>query len=129
MSGHTSALLRRLASEVENASVKGDEEGVHDLRVSIRRVRECLRTFKELYPAGPRKKVRKQLRKLMKAAELARSADIALGLLKKAGLKSQAPLVLELVKQRDEHRAALRKELAEFSRRPQISAWSEALGL
>jgi CHAD domain-containing protein len=102
---------------------------VHDLRVSIRRLRECLRIFKHLFPPSARRKIRKELRKLMTCAELVRSADIALGLLKKAGLDRNAREIAELREQRVQHRAALNKELKSLASRPYTRAWREALGL
>src|SRR5271165_3769366 len=83
---HTATLLRRMAFQVRQATIRTDADAVHDLRVSIRRLRECLRTFADLYPAAQRKKIRKELRRLMKCAEQVRSADIALDLLQGAGL-------------------------------------------
>jgi len=126
---HTSELMRRLSVQVRKASGAADEESVHDLRVAIRRLRECLRTFADLFPAAPRKLVRKQLRKLMKFAERVRSADIALELMKKAKLEEDAPEVTTLREQRATDQATLRKELKAFSRRPYTRTWSKALGL
>lgn len=102
---------------------------MHDLRVSIRRLRECLRTFSEVYPPVARKKVRKELRNLMRCAERVRSADIALELLKKAGLDETATEVREIVERRAEDRSALHEELASLASRPYTRTWREALGL
>jgi CHAD domain-containing protein len=126
---HTATLLRRLAFQVRQTSLRADEEAVHDLRVAIRRLRECLRTFKPLYPGTGRKKVRKELRKLMKLAEVVRSADIALGLLKKAGTGETAPVLLEIHKERDRCRLSLHEELKALSGRRYTRNWREALGL
>lgn len=126
---HTATLLRRLAFQVRQAAIRGDEESVHDLRVSIRRLRECLRTFKDLYPSSARKKIRRDLRTLMKSAERVRSADVALDLLKKAGFAETAPQMLHLRDERAQNRSALHESLTSFSNRPYTRTWREALGL
>jgi CHAD domain-containing protein len=126
---HTATLLRRMAFEVRQAALQTDPDAVHDLRVSIRRLRECLRTFADLYPAGARKKVRKQLRDLMKCAEQVRSADIALELLGKAGVPESDGLMAEIRQQRSSFRAQLQHELSAFAGRPYTRNWREALAL
>ena len=102
---------------------------MHDLRVSIRRLRECLRTFKDLYNAESRKAVRKELRRLMKFAESVRSADIAADLMKKAGLDETSQHVKQVVEQRVKHHAALRVELKELAKRPYLRMWRKGLGV
>jgi CHAD domain-containing protein len=124
---HTVLLLKGLAVQVRLASTRTDEESVHDLRVAIRQLRECLRMFKEIYPPAPRKKIRKELRKLMSSAELVRSADIALSLMKEAGLAENDAQVHDMREQRAAHRAALRGDLASFASQPYTKAWREAL--
>jgi CHAD domain-containing protein len=124
---HTATLLRRLAFQVRQAAVRGDEESVHDLRVAIRRLRECLRTFKDVYPGPARSKIRKDLRQLMKRAEHVRSADIALDLLKKAGLDETTPLLQATLEQRVRYRSELHEELKSLASRPYTRTWREAL--
>ena len=124
---HTVVLLKGLAVQVRLASTRTDEESVHDLRVAIRRLRECLRMFKEIYPPAPRKKIRKELRKLMKSAELVRSADIALSLMKEAGVADTDAQVRDMRERRAAHRSALRGDLASFASQPYTKAWREAL--
>lgn len=126
---HTATLLRRMAYQVRQAAIRTDADAVHDLRVSIRRLRDCLRTFADMYPAAPRKKVRKELRKLMKCAEQVRSADIAIELLEFAGLSEAEVLVREIREQRAHHRAQLHEELTALSGRPYTKTWREGLGL
>lgn len=129
MRSHTATLLRRLAFQVRQVTIRGDEDSIHDLRVCIRRLRECLRTFEPLFPSSPRKKVRNELKKIMKSAERVRSADIALDLLKKAGLDDAAPLLLEIREQRLVYSAALQDDLKILASRPYTRTWREALGL
>lgn len=124
---HTGVLLKGLAVQVRKAATQTDEESVHDLRVAIRRLRECLRMFKDIYPQAPRKKIRKELRRLMKSAELVRSADIALLLIQEAGLPATDTQLKDILQQREAHGSALRGDLASFASQPYTKAWREAL--
>jgi CHAD domain-containing protein len=126
---HTATLLRRMAFQVRQATLRTDADAIHDLRVSIRRLRECLRTFAEMYPAAPRKKIRKELRKLMKRAEQVRSADIAIDLLLAAGLAEGEPLLQAIRQQRAQDRTQLHEELIVLAGHPYTKAWREGLGL
>jgi CHAD domain-containing protein len=118
-----------MVSQVRQAADRDDEESVHDLRVSIRRLRECLRTFEDLYPAGPRKKLRKQLRNLMKCAEHVRSADVDIDLLQKAGVRESSGHVRRIRERRAQYSATLQDELRKFLGRPDLRKWHEALQL
>jgi CHAD domain-containing protein len=118
-----------MVSQVRQAAELSDAESVHDLRVSIRRLRECLRAFEDLYPAAPRKKLRKQLRKLMKRAEHVRTADVDIDLLHKAGLRESSPHVRKIRERRAQSSAALQHELRTFLGRPDLKKWHEALQL
>jgi CHAD domain-containing protein len=83
-------LLERLESEVGNAVRTGDEDAVHDLRVSIRRLNEALRTFSQLLPKRGVKKTRKRLKKVMRLAGEARNRDIAMALYAQAGVEENS---------------------------------------
>ena len=82
--GQASTLLRRLAYLSHDAVQLGSAEAIHDLRVGIRRLSECLREFESFFPAGRAKKVRRHLREVMKLAAEVRNRDIAMALLQKA---------------------------------------------
>ena len=69
------------AFQVRRAAKHPDEEAIHDLRVSIRRLSRCLRLFSPLYPGSSWKKVRNRLKVLMEAAGEVRDRDIAAKLL------------------------------------------------
>jgi CHAD domain-containing protein len=126
---HTATLLRRMAFQVRQATIRADADAVHDLRVSIRRLRECLRTFADLYPAAPRKKIRKELRRVMKCAEQVRTADIAIDLLSAAGVAEDSPLMREIHEKRAHHRTQLHEELIALAGHPYTRTWREGLGL
>ena len=118
-----------MVSQVRQAAERNDEKSVHDLRVSIRRLRECLRTFEDLYPAAPRRKLGKQLRRMMKRAEHVRSADVDLDLLAKSGLSASSTHVRRIRQRRIEYCTALQEELRAFLGRPDLKKWHEALEL
>jgi hypothetical protein len=82
-----------------------------------------------MYPAAARKKVRKELRKLMKCAEQVRSADIAIDLLTAAGIGENEPLVRNIREQRTLDRAHLHDELIALSGHSYTKTWREGLGL
>ncbi len=77
------ALFGRLVKALHRAAVKQDEQSVHDMRVSIRRFNQCLTVFGQYVPERATKKVRKQLRRVMRLSSKIRDLDIALSFLKK----------------------------------------------
>jgi CHAD domain-containing protein len=116
----TSALLRRLAFEVNRAAA-ADADSIHDLRVAIRRLGRCLLVFSAFYPGHSWKTLRKQLRVLMDAAGAARDYDIAMELLGEAGVAPGAAILRRLAAGRLQTREVLALEIhrwqaADFSR-------------
>jgi CHAD domain-containing protein len=109
----TSALIDRLAARVESAAQAAEAEPIHDLRVSIRRLRRCLRVFSQFYPPGSWKKIRKQLSELMTVAGSVRDRDIALELLQGSGVKPEAAIMRKIAAER---RRAERHLVAEVLR-------------
>src|SRR5262245_20209839 len=100
----TAILLRRLAYQVNRASKSTDAESVHDLRVAIRRLNRCLRTFSQFYPGRSWKKVRRRLKELMTVAGEVRDRDIAVELLNHAGSAPDSHAIKALGQER--HTAA-----------------------
>ena len=125
----TGKLLRKLSREVERAAENPDEEGVHDLRVAIRRLNRCLRVFSEVYPGASWKKIRRKLKVLMDAAGEVRDRDIAATLLTDSGVKPGAPVLLRLAKERQQAADELASELRDWSRRNVEKKWHADLGL
>src|ERR1035441_11114418 len=81
----TATLLRRMAYQLNRAERHTDSASVHDLRVAIRRLSRCLRTFAPLYPDRYWKKIRRELGALMESAAAVRDRDIAIEILGQAG--------------------------------------------
>jgi CHAD domain-containing protein len=127
---HTATLLRRLADEVHRAHVEGaSDEAVHDVRVAVRRLSAGLRTFADFYPTRARKRIRRKLRELMDAAGAVRDRDIAVKLLREAGLPEQAPAIQHLIVQRKEMARQLAQKLERWKRRKFPREWRDALEL
>jgi len=110
----TAILLRRLAFQINRAARAGkDAEAIHDLRVAIRRLSRCLRVFAEFYPGDSWKRIRKELKGLMRAAGRVRDRDVALALLAEAGAARRGAAVARL---ENERRQAAREMLLEARR-------------
>jgi CHAD domain-containing protein len=110
----TAILLRRLAFQISRASRAGKDPGaIHDLRVAIRRLSRCLRVFAEFYPGGSWKRIRKELKGLMRAAGRVRDRDVALALLAEAGAARRGAVAARL---ESERKQAAREMLLEARR-------------
>ena len=107
----TATLLRRLASSAHQAVALGTRDAVHDLRVGIRRLNHCLRIFRESFPRGEVKKVRRELEKVMRMAGEVRDLDITIELCTKAKVRADPMLAHD--------RRVARKELARA-----LKSWS-----
>jgi CHAD domain-containing protein len=108
----TQAALLRLSKELRRATKNPeDADAIHDLRVSIRRYTQCLRTFSELYDPVEVKRIRRRLRKLMKLCGEARNCDIAIALLEQAGLPADNRSLTRLRKMRSKGEAELVQHL------------------
>src|SRR5690242_18950966 len=86
----TRTLLRRLAFQINRAGRAGDADAVHDLRVAIRRFAQCLRAFDQCYPHGHGRKIQRKLKSLMQAASAVRDRDIAMELMRTAGIAEKS---------------------------------------
>jgi len=72
-----STLSDGLAADLHSASEKMDVEGVHRIRVSIRRFTQSLEVFEQYMPRRASKKTRKQLRQIMRLSSKVRDLDVA----------------------------------------------------
>jgi CHAD domain-containing protein len=125
----TGLLLRRLALQVNRAAKSCDEEAVHDLRVSIRRLNRCLRVFSQLYPDGSWKRIRRRLKTLMEAAGSVRDMDIAMEFLNEMGIGKSSPLVHKLTESRRAARRELEREARTWKEHGFTKTWRTTLGL
>jgi len=125
----TAVLLRRLAFQLGHAAQSGDPEAIHDLRVAVRRFNTCLRVFTQFYPAHSAKRIRIELRELMKLAGVVRNLDITLDFLREAGVPQQAALAAALRDRRTKARARLDRELNRWKSRAFSRKWRTRLQL
>lgn len=70
------ALLADAAAQRERVSSKGDDEGLHDFRVAVRRLRSWLRAQSSVLADSAPKKVHKWLRRVARATNHARDAEV-----------------------------------------------------
>ena len=113
----TRVCLRHFKTNLRHAAKhSGDPGGIHDLRVSIRRLTQCFRIFRDLLDPSPVKKLRRRLHKIMENCGSVRNCDIALELLEEGGL-AQSPSVSKLKTSREEAARKLRRNLKKERRR------------
>ena len=106
--------------ELERLRKTQDEEPVHKLRVSIRRLQQALRVFGQFVDSKASKRIRGDLRGLMKLAGSVREHDICLQLITEAKLPPE-----EVTEEREIGRRKLEKAAAKFS----TNDWRERLGI
>ena len=110
----SAARLRKNVRRQARRAVKHpDEETIHDLRVSIRRLSECLHEFGPFLPPHKTKRTLKRLHKLMDLAAEIRNRDIAIEL---AG-DVAADLVVILQQEREQVKRKLHRALIRWRRR------------
>jgi len=126
----TAVLVRRLAYQVVRSSKEGSNpDSVHDLRVAIRRLRRCLQVFRQFFPGGPRKKIRRRLSELMQAAGGVRDLDIAIELVSTAGLEKGPDLTVRLTEDRARQNQELMQEIRRLKMQGFSKKWRNQLDL
>jgi CHAD domain-containing protein len=125
----TGILLRRLAIQVTRTARTGDADAIHDLRVSIRRLKRCLSVFAQFYPGRSWKPVRRRLAELMDVCGSVRDRDIAIGLLRQAGVPPASPLLRQLDVERRAAVQELQLELHRWKERAFSRQWRVRLEL
>lgn len=126
--------LARVVFEVRrllNCSPNSEEsvEAIHQLRVSTRRFRAVLDTFRGHYPKRERRRIRESIRETFQTAGEARNRDITLALIEKskAGVPDSAVIAIRAERSLWEQR--LREELRLWTRRDFSARWRQQLGL
>src|SRR5438552_1953900 len=118
----TAILLRRLAFQANRAARTGDADAVHDLRVAIRRLSRCLRTFAQFYPDNSWKRMRRSMQALMASAGSVRDCDIAMESLRDSGVKAAGTL-RQLAANRHKAAQELSAELRNWKQRNSSRKW------
>ena len=124
-----SALLRRLAFQANRTARLSDADAVHDLRVSVRRLAQCLRVFGQFFPRESGKKSQHRLTTVMDLASAVRDRDIAMELLAAVRIPSDSALVQTLSEERAGAGRSLVATLERWSRRGFQKKWRSRLEL
>jgi CHAD domain-containing protein len=123
----TALLLHRFSGQVTNAAETVHADGIHDLRVSIRRFSRGLREFADFYPRDSWRPIRRQLTGLMQLAGAVRDCDIAVELLQKAGVSDRSPVVRQLQAQRRQASQGLQTEARLWKAQAVTRQWRKQL--
>ena len=113
--------IQQIEEEARKADTSPD--GVHDLRVAIRRLSEVLRVCDNLFPEGAAAIVRKDLRSVMRVAGEVRNHDIAAELLAKASLGPST----KIEEGRVQMTAKLARRLGKWNSGVPFQTWKELL--
>jgi CHAD domain-containing protein len=81
----TSELFDTFAKNLAKAAKSADEDAVHKMRVSIRRLQQAIRLFTQYLDPDGTDAVKVELRGIMKLAGEVRNRDIAMRLVSEAG--------------------------------------------
>jgi len=123
----TAERLKKLEHEVRQVLHKPkDADAIHDLRVSIRRLRQELRVFKAWFASEDVKGMRRSLRKLMDRCAAVRNCDIAIEVLRAAACHKQK-LVAGLEKERQRTREELARKLDSWRKEDRTGSWRHHL--
>ena len=122
-------LLERLVFQSHRTAKRPGPEGVHELRVAIRRAEQALVTFKPLLPRRAVKRIRKQLKSVLSAAGSVRDYDIAIKILLKIEQPGAAELRREIRGRRQAAERTLLTRLKRLSFRAKIAQWFADLEL
>jgi CHAD domain-containing protein len=123
------ALLASLVKQIGRVRADGDPDSIHDLRVAVRRLAQCLDVFESLFPPGAARRVRKRVTRLRRAAGLTRDCDIALEYLASNPLPDQEAFAAELKQTRKRAQARLRQVLDRVNQKRSWEKWGARLGL
>jgi CHAD domain-containing protein len=119
--------LRRLAFQVGRTIKSPDPNGVHDLRVAIRRFEQALVVFKPCFPAREVKKIRRKLERIMTQAGEVRNCDITADLMSKWEVTESAALRGLIQTRRKQGACTLTQSLDRWVQRTTSSKWRARL--
>jgi CHAD domain-containing protein len=122
-------LLRSLEVRMHEAAKLRDVDSIHDLRVAIRRFQQGLQIFRQFVSGGYRKKIRRRLRKIMQLSGEIRNRDIALDLLRQAGLPARSTVPARLLRERKQFQNELLAFFDRWGKRNLSRKWGSRLGL
>ena len=127
--GQASTLLRRLAFQANRTARRAEPDSVHDLRVSVRRLAQCLRVFGQFFPGKRGEHFQHKLSAVMDLASTVRDRDIATEFLAAARIPSDSALVQVLSQERTRAERSLVDTLERWNRRGFQKKWRSRLEL
>jgi CHAD domain-containing protein len=127
VTGQSSRLLEKLASQVNTALHSRDADSVHDVRVAVRRFAQAVAVFKPYFHSRQRQKIRRELKEIMGHAGEVRDRDIAIGLLAETKATEAAALETKFRVQRDEAEAVLLAVLRKWKAKGSPARWRDKL--
>jgi len=116
-------LLGKLAFQVRHAAKHPNEEAIHDLRVSIRRLSQCLREFHKFFPRRKTKGILNKLGRVMDLAAEMRNRDIAIELIGKEADLAESPILANLRDEREKAKRELTRALVQWRRHDFSRKW------
>jgi CHAD domain-containing protein len=123
----TAARLKTLDREVRNVARKPeDADHIHDLRVSIRRLKQQLEVFAEWFEAEKVKTIQRHLRKVMDRCAAVRNCDVALEVWQAAGWRGPE-LLAGLKKERRSAAGELSRKLDHWRIAGRVREWGRHL--
>lgn len=120
-------LLRAIAIQSTRTRKSASGEAVHDLRVSIRRLRHILSALKDRFPGEESRRLRGELKVLMTQAGDVRDRDISIELIRKAAGANHRGIIGEFRTGRDEAAKSLRAGIRDWKRNGSVTAWRAAM--
>jgi CHAD domain-containing protein len=119
----TAARLKKLDREVRRvARHPHHADVIHDLRVSIRRLKQELNVFEEWFEPKAVKRIRRDLKNLLARCAAVRNCDIAAEILGAAGCPSP-PLLAGLEKERKRQQEQLARMLEKWRGTDRVRKW------
>jgi CHAD domain-containing protein len=120
----TGTLLDDVVFALHHAARLPDPEAIHKMRVSIRRLQQAVRLFKQYLKKSGVEKTRTEMRGIMKIAGELRNRDIAIELIREAGGE-----IDELSEQRTRLKQELSDVLGPYSKPDLSLRWRRRLGI
>lgn len=120
----TAALLEDVVHALHKAAAEADEDAIHKMRVSIRRLQQALRLFRQYFNAEGLETVKDELRAVLKVAGEVRNRDIAMAL-----VSAHEADISALSLQRSDLQRQLVEVLQPYRERNLSVEWRRELGL
>jgi CHAD domain-containing protein len=121
--------LERLAFQVNSTTRTPNPEAVHELRVVIRRFLQSLTVFKTCFPRKNVKRIRKELKHMLKAAGLVRDHDVAVKILSQIPFRGADALIERFRTGRKLGEKGLVVSLKRWAAEKSLSKWCNGLEL